>query len=152
MNPVLILKWTFQRALQRASWSNGSGIRDPQFEVWELTALMQMRRWVAPIAQLVKGRLSDAGGLKFESQTGRLTCKCIPSLRRDIVTLHSRASGLQSTKQGNSIRTTRKSQLDLWAPEYGNGSDSFKVVQFRGNHLFSHYLYNAGFLQKWWII
>ena len=28
---------------------------------------------VAPIAQLVKGRLSDAGGPRFESQAGRVT-------------------------------------------------------------------------------
>ena len=38
---------------------------------------------VAPIAQLVKGRLSDAGGLRFESQAGRVTGKSIPSLWRD---------------------------------------------------------------------
>ena len=34
----------------------------------------------APIAQLVKGRLSDARGLRFESQAGRVTGKSIPGL------------------------------------------------------------------------
>ena len=38
---------------------------------------------VAPIAQLVKGRLLDAGGLRFESQAGRVTGKSIPSLWRE---------------------------------------------------------------------
>ena len=38
---------------------------------------------VAPTAQLVKGRLSDAGGLRFESQAGRGTGKSTPSLWRD---------------------------------------------------------------------
>ena len=38
---------------------------------------------VAPMAQLAKGRLSDAGGLRFESQAGRVTGKSIPSLWRD---------------------------------------------------------------------
>ena len=38
---------------------------------------------VAPIAQSAKYRLSDAGGLGFESQTGRATGKSIPSLWRD---------------------------------------------------------------------
>ena len=35
------------------------------------------------IAQLVKGRLSDEGGLRFESQAGRVKGKSIPSLWRD---------------------------------------------------------------------
>ena len=34
-----------------------------------------VRPRVAPIAQLVKGRLSDAGGPRFESQTGRVRGK-----------------------------------------------------------------------------
>ena len=38
---------------------------------------------VAPIAQSVKGRISDAGGPRFESQTGRVTGKSIPSLWTD---------------------------------------------------------------------
>ena len=65
---------------------------------------------VAPIAQLVKGRLSDAGGLRFESQAGRI----MGVLRKSkfqasggTSALQSRASGLQSATQGNSIRTKR---------------------------------------------
>ena len=38
---------------------------------------------VAPRAQLVEDRLSDAGGLRFESQAGRVTGKAIPSLWRE---------------------------------------------------------------------
>ena len=38
---------------------------------------------VAPIAQLVKGRLSDAGGPRFQPQTGQVKGKAIPSLWRD---------------------------------------------------------------------
>ena len=38
---------------------------------------------VAPIAQVVKVRISDAGGLRFESQAGRVTGKSIPSLWRE---------------------------------------------------------------------
>ena len=41
------------------------------------------KKQVASIAQLVKGRLSDAGGLRFESQAGQLTGKSTPSLWRD---------------------------------------------------------------------
>ena len=48
---------------------------------------------VAPIAQLVKGRISDAGGLRFESQAGRVTDKSIPSLWRD---RHPAIKGLRS--------------------------------------------------------
>ena len=36
------------------------------------------------IAQLVKGRHSDAGGLRFESQAGRVTGKSTQSLWRDM--------------------------------------------------------------------
>ena len=38
---------------------------------------------VAKPAQLVKGRLSDAGGPRFESQAGRVTGESAPSLWRD---------------------------------------------------------------------
>ena len=47
---------------------------------------------VAPIAQLVQGRLSDEGGLRFESQTGQVRGKSIPSLWMD---RHSAIMGLQ---------------------------------------------------------
>ena len=50
------------------------------------------RSLVAPIAQLLKCRLSDAGGLRFESQAGRVTGKSIPSLWRD---RHSAIKGLR---------------------------------------------------------
>ena len=42
---------------------------------------------MAPVAQLAKDRLSDAGGLGFESQTAWATGKSIPSLLRDMSTL-----------------------------------------------------------------
>ena len=38
---------------------------------------------VAPMAQLAKDRLSDAEGLGFESQNGRVTGKSTPSLWRN---------------------------------------------------------------------
>ena len=47
---------------------------------------------VAPIAQLVKGRLADAGGLRFESLAGRVTGKSTPSIWRD---KHPAIKGLQ---------------------------------------------------------
>ena len=60
----------------------------------------------APIAQLVKGRLSDAGGPRFESQTGRVTGKSIPSLWRD---RHPATKGLRPPEHdsGHSIRTKK---------------------------------------------
>ena len=61
---------------------------------------------MAPIAQLVKGRLSDAGGLRFESQAGRVTGTSIPSLWRD---KHPAIKGLRPPEHHveNSIRTKR---------------------------------------------
>ena len=47
---------------------------------------------VAPMSQLVKGRLSDAGGLGFESQAGRVLGRPIPSLWGD---RHPAIKGLQ---------------------------------------------------------
>ena len=49
-----------------------------------MTAInMSLTNKVAPIARLVKGRPSDAGGLRFKSQAARVTGKSTPSLWRD---------------------------------------------------------------------
>ena len=62
---------------------------------------------VAPIAQLVKGRLSDAGGLRFESQAGWVTSKSIPSHWRD---KHPAVKSLRPPEHhaGHSIRTAKR--------------------------------------------
>ena len=60
-------------------------------------------RLVAPIAQLVKGRLSDAGGLRSESQAERVTGKSIPSFWEE---KHPVIQGLRSPEHhaGHLIR------------------------------------------------
>ncbi len=61
---------------------------------------------VAPMAQLANDRLSDAGGPRFESQTGRVRDEFITSLRRD---RRPAIKGLRPPEQhtGNSIRTEK---------------------------------------------
>ena len=78
-----------------------------------------METIVAPIAQFVKGRLSDAGGPRFESQAGRVTSKSTPSQWRG---KHPaiKGHGLQSTRQGNSIRTTTKKYISESKMKYQN--------------------------------
>ena len=57
---------------------------------------------VVPIAQLAKGRLSDAGGLRFESQAGRVTGKSTP------IDFCSRLFLLLCDRSvGHSVRTTK---------------------------------------------
>ena len=73
----------------------------------------------APIARLAKGRLSAAGGPRFESQTGRVMGKPLPSLWRD---KHPAIKGLQPPEQhaGHSNRTKQtppsqtKNRLTGW--------------------------------------
>ena len=67
-----------------------------------LEFILVLKDLVAPMAQLVKVRLSDAGGPRFESQTGRVTGESTTSLWRD---KHPANKGLQSTMRGDSIRT-----------------------------------------------
>ena len=55
---------------------------------------------VAPMLSWLKGRLSDAGGPRLESQIMRVKGKPIPSLWRDEHPAIQGASGLQSTTQG----------------------------------------------------
>ena len=55
---------------------------------------------------MVKGRLSDAGGLRLESQAGRVTGKSTPSAWRD-QDPSIKGLQLQSATQGNSIRTKK---------------------------------------------
>ena len=62
-------------------------------------------RPVAPMARLVKGRLSDAGGPNL--WLGGLRASQ-PQASGGTSTLQSRASCLQGTTQGNPIRTTRR--------------------------------------------
>ena len=66
--------------------------------------MIYMYTAVAPIAQLAQDRLSGAGGLLFESQTGRVTCKSTPSLWGD---KHPAIKGLGPPEHhaGHSIRT-----------------------------------------------
>ena len=56
---------------------------------------------------MVKDRISDAGGPRFESRTEQVTGKPTPKASGGIGTLQSRASGLQSTTQGNSVWTKK---------------------------------------------
>ena len=61
---------------------------------------------MAPIAQLAKDGLSDAGGLRFESQTWLVTGESTRSLRRD---KHPAIKGLRPPEHdaGHSIRTKK---------------------------------------------
>ena len=77
---------------------------------------------VAPIAQLASDRLSDAGGLGFESQTGLVMGKSIPSLWRD---KHPAVKGLRPPEHhaGHSIRNKRLLQVvKKKATSLGSGS------------------------------
>ena len=60
---------------------------------------------IEPTAQLVKGPLSDAGGRGSNPRLGGLRVSPFQA-SGGIGTLQSRASGLQSIMQGNSIPTT----------------------------------------------
>ena len=69
-------------------------------------------------------RLSDAGGLRFKSHTGRVTGKAIkPSqVSGGIGTLQSRASGLQSITRGIPSRPEKPPSQKKWYREREGGN------------------------------
>ena len=64
------------------------------------------RAWNGPNSLVLKDRLSDAGGLGWECQTGRVTATSVPSLWRD---KHPAIKDLQPPEHhaGHSIRTKK---------------------------------------------
>ena len=97
--------------------------------------------WVAPIAQLVKGRLPDAGGLRFESQAGRVTGEPTPSLQRDTHpaikglrppehTGHARKGRCALQNQARACERTWKGRKELCNPERYKLNSPLCVIRY----------------------